>query len=238
MATALSTHAPHPHPSTPTPGPQHPTNPGLQHPTPGGGPLRVLLFNCMRERDPATLLPVLHSSLAGAGSAPHVAIFVAPLSIYGVLHTSATLEQRQQDLADRAAAQDTTWQVELASVWTDACRSQQKSAGAGDGSAAPGGGVGETGSGSRSEVQGLSWLEAEPVVESGSPGPSSPSHQQQQQQQRGCAVAVAASLPAALQWCRDASRAQRQQGRGVSVLVTGSLYLVGDMLRQLDHVPN
>lgn len=54
----------------------------------------------------------------------------------------------------------------------------------------------------------------------------------------GCAVAVAASLPAALQWCREASRAQQQEGRGVSVLVTGSLYLVGDMLRQLDHAPN
>ena len=49
---------------------------------------RILLFNCMKERDPAVLLPTLARGLSAKGVHFHHALFVPPDSQYGFLPTS------------------------------------------------------------------------------------------------------------------------------------------------------
>jgi hypothetical protein len=51
------------------------------------GVQRVLVFNCMKERDPSILLPSLHRSLAARGITVSHALFVPPESQYGFLAT-------------------------------------------------------------------------------------------------------------------------------------------------------
>ncbi|KAJ9524029.1 hypothetical protein QJQ45_022482 [Haematococcus lacustris] len=48
---------------------------------------RVLLFNCMKERDPGVLLPALAQRLQARGLTLHHALFVPPNSQYGFLAT-------------------------------------------------------------------------------------------------------------------------------------------------------
>lgn len=73
--------------------------------------VRVLVFNCMKERDPAVLLPHLHSELQQHESAVHLALFVPPDSQYAFLPSSST----QQLVAE--AHQDLSWQQQLRGVW-------------------------------------------------------------------------------------------------------------------------
>jgi folylpolyglutamate synthase len=73
--------------------------------------VRILVFNCMKERDPAVLLPHLHSELQQHNAAVHLALFVPPDSQYAFLPTSST----QQLVAE--AHQDLSWQQQLRSVW-------------------------------------------------------------------------------------------------------------------------
>jgi len=73
--------------------------------------MRVLLFNCMKERDPALLLPELFKELQQRGAVPHLALFVPPDSQYAFLPTSKT-----QALVE-AAHQDLSWQQQLQQVW-------------------------------------------------------------------------------------------------------------------------
>jgi folylpolyglutamate synthase len=73
--------------------------------------LRILVFNCMKERDPAVLLPHLHTELQQHNAAVHLALFVPPDSQYAFLPTSNT----QQLVAE--AHQDLSWQQQLRGVW-------------------------------------------------------------------------------------------------------------------------
>jgi folylpolyglutamate synthase len=73
--------------------------------------VRVLVFNCMKERNPAILLPHLHSELQQHNAAVHLALFVPPDSQYAFLPTSST----QQLVAE--AHQDLSWQQQLLGVW-------------------------------------------------------------------------------------------------------------------------
>jgi len=73
--------------------------------------LRVLIFNCMKERDPSILLPELHRELLRQGAAMHVALFVPPDSQYAFLPSSKT------SALVAAVHQDLSWQQQLQQVW-------------------------------------------------------------------------------------------------------------------------
>jgi folylpolyglutamate synthase/dihydropteroate synthase len=73
--------------------------------------VRILIFNCMKERDPAVLLPHLYSELQQHNAAVHLALFVPPDSQYAFLPTSNTQQLVQE------AHQDLSWQQQLRSVW-------------------------------------------------------------------------------------------------------------------------
>jgi hypothetical protein len=73
--------------------------------------VRVLVFNCMKERDPSVLLPQLHSELQRQGCGLHVALFIPPDSQYAFLPSSKT-----SALVTEAHA-DLSWQQQLRDVW-------------------------------------------------------------------------------------------------------------------------
>lgn len=73
--------------------------------------LRVLIFNCMKERDPSVLLSELHKELLRQGAAMHVALFVPPDSQYAFLPSSKT------SALVAAVHQDLSWQQQLQQVW-------------------------------------------------------------------------------------------------------------------------
>jgi folylpolyglutamate synthase len=73
--------------------------------------VRVLIFNCMKERDPSVLLPLLHEELQKQGAPMHVALFVPPDSQYAFLPSSKT------SALVAAVHQDLSWQQQLREVW-------------------------------------------------------------------------------------------------------------------------
>lgn len=180
------------------------TTPAASPATPGPtGDVRLLLFNCMHERDPRRLLTPLTDTLRARGAPLAGALFVPPDSSYASLGPA---EEAKVDLS---------WQHSLQAVWADL-------AAAGAGSAAQRGGGGG-GPGAR-----LPPLPPLPL----SPGRAamavaSPSAAAQD----AAAGAVSPSVKSAIDWLRSASKAR--PGVRLRVLVTGSLYLVGDVLRHL-----
>lgn len=151
----------------------------------GGAPaattvdVRLLLFNCMHEREPRRLLQPLVETLAARGAPLAGALFAPPDSTYAKLGPG-----------DPPA--DLSWQQSLASLW------QADFAGSAAGAAR--------------------------VKLGAVPGPAGAA---------GDAAAGAAvpSVGTALEWLRSATRSR--PGLRLRVLVTGSLYLVGDVLRHL-----
>jgi len=163
-------------------------------------PVNVLLFNCMKERDPGVLLPALAGALAGAGAAVPHAAFVPPDSSYAFLRSGST---------ERAEAPppELSWQEGLQRVWASQCA--EVAAGGGGASVPPlpvpppalqpaAAAAGDAGDGTRRGV-------------------------------------VLPSLPGALAWLRACCAAD--PGLRLSVLMTGSLYLVGDALRVMGRPP-
>jgi hypothetical protein len=73
--------------------------------------VRVLIFNCMKERDPSVLLPQLHKELLQQGAPMQVALFVPPDSQYAFLPSSKT------SALVAAVHQDLSWQTQLQGVW-------------------------------------------------------------------------------------------------------------------------
>jgi len=69
------------------------------------------MFNCMKERDPAALLPALASSLAQRGLAVHQSLFVPPDSQYAFLAGSKSAAKVQEINVD------VSWQLQLRDVW-------------------------------------------------------------------------------------------------------------------------
>ena len=147
--------------------------PPVQPPT---ADVRLLLFNCMHEREPRRLLAPLTATLAERGTPLGGALFVPPDSSYAKLGP--------------AEAADVSWQVGLQQVWTDL-----------DPPRPPAGGA-----------------RLPPLP---SPTPVTDV----------AAGAVAPSVRSAVDWLRSATRSR--PGLRMKVLVTGSLYLVGDVLRHL-----
>ncbi|GJP29527.1 hypothetical protein CLOM_g17046 [Closterium sp. NIES-68] len=215
-------------------------------------PVRVLLFNCMPERDPHTLMAQLLKTLERRGLSLHRALFVPSLSSYTALLPSpsssspsplpssdsagATVAMTSQSSSLGRSSLD--WQLSMQRTW-EQLQQPLCAAGAADaaGSGAAGSGAhaadsipasflvprgltqclaslaqpAARGAESRDMVE-LSWPLISPGV--ASLGPSS---------------AVLPSLPAAvdlLGWT-----AKMHPNVDLQVLVTGSLHLVGDVLR-------
>ena len=168
--------------------------------------VRLLLFNCMEERDPTTLLTPLAQTAEAYG---------APITAPALF---APAESSSKGLTPFAGAQDCAWQTKLARTWDDLAR---KHAGCvrRAGSEGLAGRLGE-GTVARAEGARVGAQLAGASVNTSPPSTAS---------------AVVPRLRAAVEQIRRRAREERALGSGrrVHVLVTGSLYLVGDMLRIL-----
>ena len=153
-----------------------------------GGTDRVVIFNCMEERDPESLLEPLRKELLRRGEEqawPSEIIFTPTTSSYTKLSTPN-------------AAVDTAWQGNLLSVWQ------------------------------RLVVGGGNGARASTAAGGGSLDPATTSH---------CRLptsVVSPSLAETLQRVRSRAKSFGT-GKRLHVLVTGSLYLVGDVLSALNR---
>jgi hypothetical protein len=77
----------------------------------GAASHNVLMFNCMKERDPGALLPALAGSLAQRGLGMGAAVFVPPDSQYAFLPSSKSSGRIAEINAD------VSWQGSLRDVW-------------------------------------------------------------------------------------------------------------------------
>ncbi|GFR51591.1 hypothetical protein Agub_g14012, partial [Astrephomene gubernaculifera] len=225
----------------------------------------VLLFNCMRDRDPAVLLPPLASALLAPPSSPELkaaavtaavtptkqpaassgaqarpsvqasiaigvksgmgdagpavggvvqlqaAIFTPMLSGGGVLLPpgQGSQQQQQQQQQEQQPAVDLSWQVRMRDVWYAVSPH-----------------AGATSQGSVPEMDGMAVYTPVGLAKDGGGACTIPDLPY---------VSVASSLPDALAAVRTA--AVNDPRVHLHVLVTGSLYLVGDVLRLLDKRP-
>ena len=169
--------------------------------------VRLLLFNCMEERDPTTLLTPLAQTAEAYG---------APITAPALF---APAESSSKGLTPFAGAQDCAWQTKLARTWDDLARKHAGCVrrGLGEGSA------GRSFGGTSARAEGARVGAAAGASASAATRPPS------------TASAVVPRLRAAVEQIRRRAREERALGSGrrVHVLVTGSLYLVGDMLRIL-----
>ena len=168
--------------------------------------VRLLLFNCMEERDPTTLLTPLAQTAEAYG---------APITAPALF---APAESSSKGLTPFAGAQDCAWQTKLARTWDDLARKHAGCVRRG-GSEGLAGRLGE-GTVARAEGARVGAQLAGASVNTSPPSTAS---------------AVVPRLRQAVEQIRRRAREERALGSGrrVHVLVTGSLYLVGDMLRIL-----
>ena len=169
--------------------------------------VRLLLFNCMEERDPTTLLTPLAQTAEAYG---------APITAPALF---APAESSSAGLTPFAGARDCAWQTKLARTWDDLARKHAGCVrrGGSEGSA------GRLGGG----MVGGTLARAEGAKVGAAAGTAA--------SQGTAASTVVPRLRAAVEQIRRRAMEERALGRGrrVHVLVTGSLYLVGDMLRIL-----
>jgi folylpolyglutamate synthase len=166
---------------------------------------RVLLFNCMPKRDPQALLPPVINTCMRTGVPLHMALFVPPYS------SLISLDKR---VPFNGATSDLSWQQTVQRHWESLLEGKLSG---------------------RSSIAAVSHKERHaPPIELLSELKNSTDCGGQQE---GCIVgsssAVVHSLPAALEWFRNCT--SRHPHLRLQVLVTGSLYLVGDVLRLLKH---
>ena len=168
--------------------------------------VRLLLFNCMEERDPTTLLTPLAQTAEAYG---------APITAPALF---APAESSSKGLTPFAGAQDCAWQTKLARTWDDLARKHA-------GCVRRGGSEGLAGRLGGEAVARAEGARVGAQLAGASVNTSPPS----------TASAVVPRLRAAVEQIRRRAREERALGSGrrVHVLVTGSLYLVGDMLRIL-----
>lgn len=168
--------------------------------------VRLLLFNCMEERDPTTLLTPLAQTAEAYG---------APITAPALF---APAESSSKGLTPFAGAQDCAWQTKLARTWDDLARKHA-------GCVRRGGSEGLAGRLGGEAVARAEGARVGAQLAGASVNTSPPS----------TASAVVPRLRQAVEQIRRRAREERALGSGrrVHVLVTGSLYLVGDMLRIL-----
>lgn len=178
--------------------------------------LRFLFFNCTRERAPAALLPALVTGLAARGAAPHAALFVPPDSQYGFLAASPSSDERSAQ-----ARADLSWQRALRDEWDILALASAPSSSSAS-TAQEGFDVG-------SALAALPRLEPD-VAEGEAAAAASAAALS-----LGRGAVVPGGVAEAVAWLRECARSDPDLR--IKVLVTGSLYLVGDVLRALDHAP-
>ena len=158
----------------------------------------------MHEREPLRLLTPLSETLASKGLPLAGAVFVPPDSTYAKLGPSE----------EPAATIDLSWQQGLAQLW------RENFAAATVGKEAKGSSSGGAATEASSAAAAAKLLPPLPTnAAAGAANAAAPTG------------AVAPSVRSALEWLRSATRAS--PGLKMRVLVTGSLYLVGDVLRHL-----
>ncbi|CAN1170748.1 Folylpolyglutamate synthase [Linum perenne] len=186
---------------------------------------QVLLFNCMTVRDPHLLLPPLYQTCASQGVYFKKALFVPNMSVYHKVGSHA--------VPSTDAKVDLSWQSALQRVWANATKNK-------NGITSPTPLVANvTPYHSFSLIDYLSLLYTlrrslgnvkcvlnyfvgrEAKVSEDDSGATMGSSEKKS--------AVFSSLPLAIKWLRDSVR-QNQSVR-LQVLVTGSLHLVGDVLK-------
>lgn len=140
-------------------------------------PKRIVVFNCMEEREPENLMGPLQQTLMERDSWPEQVVFTPTLSSYTKLKS---LDHHM----------DTSWQQKLKTTWDQ-----------------------------------LPFIRADRVSRSNGAGREFPINRLQ------CPTSVSNSLPEMLQNLRNTAKVIKN--KRVHVLVTGSLYLVGDMLKLL-----
>ena len=160
----------------------------------------------MHEREPLRLLAPLSETLASKGLPLAGAVFVPPDSTYAKLGPSE----------ESASTVDLSWQQGLAQLWRENFASAAAAAAAGK--EAKGNVSGATAAATESAAAAAKLL---PPLSTAA-GPANAA---------APTGAVAPSVRSALEWLRSATRAS--PGLKMRVLVTGSLYLVGDVLRHL-----
>lgn len=173
------------------------------------GELRLLLFNCMHEREPLRLLAPLSQTLASKGLPLAGAVFVPPDSTYAKLGPSE----------ESASAVDLSWQQGLAHLWREnfavaAAGKEARGSSSSSGAAATESAAASAAASAAKLLPPLSTAAGAGAANAAAP-----------------TGAVAPSVRSALEWLRSATRAS--PGLKMRVLVTGSLYLVGDVLRHL-----
>jgi hypothetical protein len=86
------------------------------------GRKRVLVFNCMKERDPAVLLPQLRATLQQHGVHIDAAVFVPPDSQYSSLTKTSSVGSgdSQQQQQQQPPARDLSWQQHQQQIWAGA----------------------------------------------------------------------------------------------------------------------
>ncbi|KAF7149046.1 hypothetical protein RHSIM_Rhsim03G0136800 [Rhododendron simsii] len=198
---------------------------GYGRETPRMNSTQILLFNCMSVRDPRLLLPHLVNTCANHGVHFKKALFVPNISVYNKVWSSALpLTDLQVDLS---------WQLTLQKVWENLINSQK--------------GITVTYNVS------FSWLECRIrdifCQQQNLRCPSSYGFSDliggnaknedltcveggidKERCVRSCENStVIPSLPLAVKWLRDT--VQQNKSVRLQVLVTGSLHLIGDLLR-------
>jgi folylpolyglutamate synthase len=188
--------------------------------------LRFLFFNCTRERAPAALLPALVTGLAARGAAPHAALFVPPDSQYGFLAASPSSDERSA----RARA-DLSWQRALRDEWDILALASSSSSS----SSSSSGGGHQEGFDVGSALAALPRLEPDVGEGEEEGGKAAAAAAAAAALSLGRGAVVPGGVAEAVAWLRECARSDPELC--IKVLVTGSLYLVGDVLRALDHAP-
>ncbi|PRW33995.1 folylpolyglutamate synthase isoform X1 [Chlorella sorokiniana] len=200
-------------------GQQQAAAPAVQPQGSSGGLVtqRVLLFNCMQERDPQKLLAPLAATLAERQVSVQHALFVPPDSTYMKLGASAE-------------PPNLSWQHSLRSVWDSHAGGSSSN---GSASLANGG---ARSCSSAAAAAGRAAITLPPLPAVPSPGAAAGAAQAAGLTTAAAGAARSAVLPSlavTLDWLRRCVR--EAPSLRMQVLVTGSLYLVGDLLKHLQN---
>ncbi|XP_034224927.1 folylpolyglutamate synthase isoform X5 [Prunus dulcis] len=164
---------------------------------------QILLFNCMEVRDPQVLLPKLVSTCASSGTHFSKALFVPSMSTYNRVTSAASVIP-----ADNFS-RDLSWQFSLQRHWEKMIHGKDTEV--------------DTVIDTEPKMDAAKFLPYEFLYEDAS-------HCSPVENHFACS-AVIPSLPLAIDWLRDC--VIRNPSVRIQVLVTGSLHLVGDVLKLL-----
>lgn len=171
-------------------------------------PLRVLLFNCMPQRNPKLLFPPFLKVCDDKGLPFHQALFVPGLSSYTRVDSSSSFSSGH---AKTDGEKDLSWQCSLRKTWDALIQSRSE--------------------GNPDVVEHQASDSLKPLVAEKDEVSGFGKLKQAKEFRGKRSSAVISSLPAALDLLRR--YAQDHPSLQLQVLVTGSLHLVGDLMKIL-----